>query len=87
MGIPGEEHILDGFEFIEQSKLDAHRPASRAQRRGHRRGKYGDRLRDDCQTSGRQPVTMIYRRSEKEMTAYPHEYDFMKKEGVALLRF
>jgi glutamate synthase (NADPH/NADH) small chain len=26
---------------------------------------------------------MIYRRSEREMTAYAHEYDFVKKEGVA----
>jgi len=25
---------------------------------------------------------MIYRRTEKEMTAYPHEYDFVKREGV-----
>jgi glutamate synthase (NADPH/NADH) small chain len=28
---------------------------------------------------------MIYRRSEKEMTAYPHEYDFIKREGVNFL--
>ena len=25
---------------------------------------------------------MLYRRTEKEMTAYPHEYDFVKREGV-----
>ena len=25
---------------------------------------------------------MVYRRSENEMTAYPHEYDFVKREGV-----
>ena len=25
---------------------------------------------------------MIYRRTPNEMTAYPHEYDFIKKEGV-----
>src|SRR5580700_3382555 len=25
---------------------------------------------------------MIYRRTEHEMTAYPHEYDFVKREGV-----
>jgi glutamate synthase (NADPH/NADH) small chain len=27
-------------------------------------------------------VTMVYRRTEKEMTAYPHEYEFVKNEGV-----
>jgi len=27
-------------------------------------------------------VTMVYRRSEKEMTAYAHEYEFIKREGV-----
>ena len=26
---------------------------------------------------------MIYRRSEKEMTAYNHEFEFIKQEGVA----
>jgi glutamate synthase (NADPH/NADH) small chain len=25
---------------------------------------------------------MVYRRTENEMTAYPHEYDFIKREGV-----
>ena len=25
---------------------------------------------------------MVYRRTEREMTAYAHEYEFMKKEGV-----
>ena len=25
---------------------------------------------------------MVYRRTEREMTAYPHEYEFIKKEGV-----
>jgi glutamate synthase (NADPH/NADH) small chain len=40
----------------------------------------------DCATVakrlGAEQVTMIYRRSEHEMSAYPHEYDFVKKEGV-----
>ena len=26
---------------------------------------------------------MLYRRTEHEMTAYPHEYDFVKREGVS----
>jgi glutamate synthase (NADPH/NADH) small chain len=40
----------------------------------------------DCATIakrlGARQVTMVYRRSEKEMTAYAHEYDFIKREGV-----
>ncbi len=40
----------------------------------------------DCATIakrlGANQVTMVYRRSEKEMTAYAHEYDFIKREGV-----
>ena len=40
----------------------------------------------DCATIakrlGANQVTMIYRRTDKEMTAYPHEYDFIKGEGV-----
>lgn len=26
---------------------------------------------------------MVYRRTDREMTAYPHEYEFVKNEGVA----
>ncbi len=41
----------------------------------------------DCATiakrAGADRVTMVYRRTEQEMTAYPHEYEFIKKEGVA----
>jgi glutamate synthase (NADPH/NADH) small chain len=40
----------------------------------------------DCATIakrlGAPQVTMVYRRTEKEMTAYSHEYDFIKREGV-----
>jgi glutamate synthase (NADPH/NADH) small chain len=82
LGIPGEEHILDGLEFIEQSKLDL---ASL---------KVGNRVlvigagntAIDCATVAKrcaaEHVTMIYRRTDREMTAYAHEYDFVKQEGV-----
>ena len=40
----------------------------------------------DCATIakrlGAERVVMIYRRSQGEMTAYHHEYEFVKKEGV-----
>jgi dihydropyrimidine dehydrogenase (NAD+) subunit PreT len=82
LGIPGEEFIADGIAFIEQSKMN---PADL---------KVGERVvvigagntAIDCATvakrSGANRVTMVYRRTEREMTAYAHEYEFVKKEGV-----
>lgn len=82
MGIPGEEHILDGLAFIEQSKVDLANL------------KVGNNVvvigagntAIDCATvvkrMGAERVTMVYRRTDREMTAYPHEYDFAKKEGI-----
>ncbi len=82
LGIPGEEHILDGLAYIEQSKMD---PA------GLKIGRDvvvigAGNTAVDCATVakrlGASRVTMVYRRTDQEMTAYPHEYDFVKKEGV-----
>jgi len=82
LGIPGEDHILDGLDYIEQSKLDTPRV-----RVGHEVVVIGaGNTAIDCATIakrlGAERVTMVYRRSENEMTAYPHEYDFIKREGV-----
>jgi dihydropyrimidine dehydrogenase (NAD+) subunit PreT len=82
LGIPGEEHILDGLEYIEQSKLDALRVPV-----GREVVVIGaGNTAIDCATIakrlGAERVTMVYRRSENEMTAYPHEYEFIKREGV-----
>ena len=82
LGIAGEEHILDGLEYIEKSKMD---------RQGLKIGKNvvvigAGNTAIDCATIakrlGGEHVTMIYRRTANEMTAYPHEYEFIKKEGV-----
>ena len=82
LGIPGEEHIIDGLEYIEQSKLDA--PNLVIGRNVVVIGAGNTAI--DCATIARRlgasQVTMVYRRSEKEMTAYAHEYDFIKREGV-----
>ena len=82
LGIPGEEHIIDGLEYIEQSKLDA--PNIVIGRNVVVIGAGNTAI--DCATIARRlgasQVTMVYRRSEKEMTAYAHEYDFIKREGV-----
>jgi glutamate synthase (NADPH/NADH) small chain len=83
LGIPGEEHIIDGLEYIEQSKLDAGNLAV-----GRSVVVIGaGNTAIDCATIakrlGASEVTMVYRRSEREMTAYAHEYDFIKREGVS----
>jgi glutamate synthase (NADPH/NADH) small chain len=82
LGIPGEEHIVDGLEYIEQSKLD--QSSLTIGRNVVVIGAGNTAV--DCATIARrlgaERVTMVYRRSENEMTAYPHEYDFVKREGV-----
>lgn len=82
MGIPGEEHIIDGLGYIEKSKMDP---------RGLEVGQNvvvigAGNTAIDCATIakrlGAERVTMVYRRTDAEMTAYPHEYEFAKKEGI-----
>ncbi len=82
LGIPGEEHVLDGLAYIEQSKLHAN---------GFHVGREvavigAGNTAIDCATIARrlgaERVTMIYRRTPREMTAYPHEYDFARREGI-----
>jgi len=82
MGIPGEEHVLDGLAYIERSKLNGGGMPI-----GRNVAVIGaGNTAIDCATIARrlgaERVTMIYRRSAREMTAYPHEYDFVKREGV-----
>jgi dihydropyrimidine dehydrogenase (NAD+) subunit PreT len=82
LGIPGEEYILDGLEYIEQSKMDASKLSV-----GRNVVVIGaGNTAIDCATIakrlGAANVTMLYRRTQTEMTAYAHEYDFIKKEGV-----
>ncbi len=82
LDIPGEEHILDGLTYIEQSKLS---PSNVTIGRDVVVIGAGNTA-IDCATIARrlgaQRVTMVYRRTEREMTAYPHEYEFVKHEGV-----
>jgi glutamate synthase (NADPH/NADH) small chain len=82
LGIPGEEYIIDGLQYIEGSK---HEPSRlRVGRNVIIVGAGNTAI--DCATIARrlgaERVTMVYRRTENEMTAYPHEYDFIKREGV-----
>jgi glutamate synthase (NADPH/NADH) small chain len=80
--IPGEEHVVDGLEYIEQSKLDpSHLKV------GKNVAVIGaGNTAIDCATIakrlGARQVTIVYRRSHREMSAYEHEYEFAKKEGI-----
>ncbi len=82
MQIAGEEYCLDGLDYIERSKLDLG-----GLRVGHHVAVIGaGNTAIDCATVakrlGAERVTIVYRRTEREMTAYAHEYEFIKKEGV-----
>ena len=82
LGIPGEEHILDGLEYIEQSKLDANKLVVGSNVVVIGAGNTAIDCATVAKRLGASVVTMVYRRSENEMTAYAHEYDFIKREGV-----
>ncbi|MCL6549331.1 MAG: NAD(P)-dependent oxidoreductase [Alicyclobacillus sp.] len=84
LGIPGEdlEGVWDALEFIEQAK------------HGQDVGPLGEAVAVigagntaiDAATCSRRLgapyVTIYYRRTEREMTAYPFEYAFARQEGV-----
>ncbi len=82
LGIPGEEHVLDGLVYVEGSKV-AEVPLVI----GKQVAIVGaGNTAIDCATIakrlGAERVTIVYRRSEREMTAYPHEVEFALKEGI-----
>ena len=82
LGIPGEEVIVDGLEFIEASKT-----APDTLQIGRNVVVIGaGNTAVDCATIARrlgaEHVTMVYRRTDREMTCYEHEYDFARKEGI-----
>ena len=71
-----------GWNTSSRARLNPAGYERRPERGRDRRGQYRHRLRDYREALGAERVTMVYRRTEHEMTAYPHEYDFVKKEGV-----
>lgn len=82
MEIAGEEHVIDGLRYIEVSKLDPSRLTI-----GRTVIVIGaGNTAIDCATIAKRlgagRVTIVYRRSEREMSAYDHEYEFIKREGV-----
>ena len=82
LGVPGEEYILDGLSYIEQSKIDASQLEI-----GNEVVVIGaGNTAIDCATVakrlGAENVTIVYRRSESEVSAYRHEIEFIRNEGV-----
>ena len=84
LGIPGEEldGVLDALDFIETAKMTG---AVRELGKNVVVIGAGNTAIDALTCSkrlGAERVTMYYRRSEDDMTAYPFEYEFAKQEGV-----
>ncbi len=82
LGIPGEEAIVDGLEFIEESKT-----APEKMQIGRNVIVIGaGNTAIDCATIAKRlgdgRVTMVYRRTDREMTCYEHEYEFARREGI-----
>jgi glutamate synthase (NADPH/NADH) small chain len=82
LGIDGEEAIVDGLEFIEVSKT-----APNDLKVGSNVVVIGaGNTAVDCATIARrlgaERVTMVYRRTDREMSCYEHEYSFARKEGI-----
>lgn len=81
LGIPGDDLVTDGLELVETSKI-----APNHLRVGSQVVVVGaGNTAIDCATVARRAgaqVTIVYRRTEAEMTAYPHEFEFAKAEGI-----
>ncbi|HTU46460.1 MAG TPA: NAD(P)-dependent oxidoreductase [Bryobacteraceae bacterium] len=82
LGIAGEEHIVDGLSYIEQSKLDPLRLEVGARVIVIGAGNTAIDCATIAKRLGAEQVTIVYRRSENEVSAYQHEMEFIRKEGV-----
>lgn len=85
LGIPGEKlpGVIDALDLIEETK-DGDPTQVSIGRRVAVIGA-GNTAIDGATTAkrlGAEIVQIFYRRSEKEMTAYPFEYEFAKQDGV-----
>ena len=82
LGIQGEDAIVDGLTYIEASKTDA--ASMHVGRNVVVIGAGNTAV--DCATIakrlGAERVTMVYRRTAREMTCYEHEYHFALSEGI-----
>ena len=84
LGIPGEEHVIDGLEYIEQSKLDA--PSLVIGRNVVVIGAGNTAI--DCATIakrlGASEAIVVYRRTRDRMPAHDFEVEEALDEGVMM---
>lgn len=83
LDVPGSEHAVDGLDYIERGKL---RPESLPQSRHTVVVGAGNTAIDAATIAKRAgaEVTMVYRRTAAEMTAYQQEYEFALTEGIVV---
>jgi glutamate synthase (NADPH/NADH) small chain len=82
LGIPGEEAIVDGLEFIEQSKVMPEKLRVGASVIVIGAGNTAVDCATIAKRRGAAQVTMVYRRTDREMSCYEHEYHFARNEGI-----
>jgi glutamate synthase (NADPH/NADH) small chain len=82
LNIPGEEHVIDGLAYIEQSKLDRLNLAIGRDVLVIGAGNTAIDCATVASRLGARNVTILYRRTAREMGAYQHEVEFAKREGI-----
>ncbi len=82
LGIPGEELVIDGLEWIERSKFEPEKMTVGREVYVVGAGNTAIDAATIARRLGAERVTILYRRGEREMPAYRHEYEFARKEGV-----
>lgn len=82
MSIAGEEYILDGLNYIERSKLSGSDFSLGTDVVVIGAGNTAIDCATVARRLGARSVTVLYRRTAVEMSAYEHEFDFAKREGI-----
>ncbi len=82
LGIPGEELVTDGLEWIERSKFEPEKMTVGNEVHVVGAGNTAIDAATIARRLGAERVTILYRRSEREMPAYRHEYEFARREGI-----
>ena len=85
LGIPGEDlgGVVDGIDFIELTKTNPYSSIPVGKKVAViGAGNTAIDAATIAKRLGAARVTLVYRRSEAEMTAYNFEYEFAKQEGI-----
>ncbi len=82
LSISGEEFVLDGLELIETSKLNPSKLTFGSEVVVIGAGNTAIDCATIAKKLGAERVTILYRRSESDMTAYQHEIDYARTEGI-----